>query len=114
MILRDTDGMVTPGADEIVIRHAGVYLLNADTGFLGGGTGGARAMQLLICPPGTSTNNCNIDRYATVHDNALSPYFDLTDIARLTAGQRLRLAVRQNSGQGLGNTSAISAVWVAP
>jgi hypothetical protein len=40
--------------------------------------------------------------------NALSPF------VRLTVGQRLRLAVRRNSGQGLGNTSAISTVWVAP
>jgi hypothetical protein len=62
--VEDTDNMISAGAGEIVVRH--VYLVNADTGFLDGGTGGARALQLLLCPPGTITNNCDIDRYATV------------------------------------------------
>ena len=111
--VEDTDNMVNPGAPEILVRRAGVYLVTARTGWLGGGTGGARAIQLLDCPPGTSTA-CNISDYATAPDNAFNPHFGLVDVVRLTPGRRLRMTVRQNSGGALGQTSSLTATWIAP
>jgi hypothetical protein len=109
----DTDDMVTPGRPEILIRRPGIYVVTAKTGWLGGGTGGARAIQLLNCPPGTSTA-CSIEDFATAADNAFNPYFGLVDVVRLTAGRRLQMTVRQNSGRSLGQTSSLSATWLAP
>src|SRR5262249_24422946 len=108
------DAMIAASSPEVVIRHAGVYEVAEHTEWNGDGLGGVRLQQLLICPPGSATDQCSSEDITAEPDNAVWTLGSDVDLLRLDAGQRLRVALSQNGGHTIGEVTGLEAVWLGP